>query len=149
MNTTLSPATLSPSPGAASLAGMQVLVIDDDPFVHELLGSMLAKLGIQRVSRAADGQAGVAALAAGRQPDLVICDLHMPGKDGFQVMEDMAARGYEGAVLLLSGMEQRVLNSAALMGRFHHLHLLGVLQKPVSRQVLGELLGKVRLKGTV
>lgn len=128
---------------ATPTASLNVLLVDDDPFTHELLGSMLRSLGVTRVSSASDGTRGVAALK-GSAPDLVVCDLHMPGMDGFQVMEAMAAEGYRGAVILLSGMEERVLNSAALMGRLHHLKLLGVVHKPVSRQALSDLLGQVR-----
>ncbi|NHZ42873.1 MULTISPECIES: response regulator [Massilia] len=128
-----------------TLAALHVLLVDDDPFMLELLGSMLNKLGVTRVSQAADGERGVAALASGRgMPDVVICDIHMPGKDGFQVMEAMAAGGYKGAVVLLSGMDARTLNSAALMARFHHLNVLGVMTKPVSRAALADLLARVR-----
>ncbi len=122
-------------------ASLHILLVDDDPFTHELLGGMLRTLGVTRVSSASDGERGVAALRSGA-PDLVICDLHMPGMDGFQVMEAMAAAGYRGCVILLSGMEERVLHSAALMGRFHHLKLLGVVHKPVSREALAELVAQ-------
>ncbi|WP_166879636.1 response regulator [Massilia mucilaginosa] len=128
-----------------TLAALHVLLVDDDPFMLELLGSMLNKMGVMRVSQAADGERGVAALDGGRSmPDVVICDIHMPGKDGFQVMEAMAASGYKGAVVLLSGMDARTLNSAALMARFHHLNVLGVMTKPVSRAALSDLLARVR-----
>ena len=51
--------------------------------------------------------------------------------------------GYN-AVILLSGMDERTLNSAALMGRFHHLNVLGVVAKPVSRSALTELVSRAR-----
>ncbi|MDM5177576.1 response regulator [Massilia sp. DJPM01] len=138
-------ATSTPTKLSSPLASLRVLLVDDDPFMLDLLGSMLDKLGLTRVSRASDGERGVAAIG-GRHgvPDVVICDIHMPGKDGFQVMEAMAASGYKGAVVLLSGMDARTLNSAALMARFHHLNVLGVMTKPVSKAALAELLAKVR-----
>ncbi|MDQ1812190.1 response regulator [Massilia sp. CCM 9210] len=139
MTATSTPTKLSPP-----LASLHVLLVDDDPFMLELLGSMLDKLGVGRVSQATDGERGVAAIGGARgMPDVVICDIHMPGKDGFQVMEAMAASGYKGAVVLLSGMDARTLNSAALMARFHHLHVLGVMTKPVSKAALSDLLAKV------
>jgi CheY-like chemotaxis protein len=141
MNQPDSPSSPPTSPAGAALSSLHVLLVDDDSFMLELLASMLRKLGVGRVALAADGQRAVAAFEAGRAvPDLIICDINMPGKDGFQVMEEISAKGYKGAVVLLSGMTARVLNSAALMGRFHHLNVLGVLQKPVSREGLGELL---------
>ena len=132
---------------AHSFSRLGVLLIDDDPFTHELLGSMLRQLGVTRIASAADGERGLAALRDGYgQPDVIICDINMPGKDGFEVMEAMAARHFEGAVILLSGMPERVLNSAALMGRFHHLNVLGVVNKPVSKAALSGLLAKVTPK---
>ncbi len=129
----------SPSP----LSALHVLLVDDDSFMLELLDTMVRKLGVSRVGQAADGQRALAAFDGGKvPPDLIICDINMPGKDGFQVMEEIGAKGYKGSVVLLSGMTSRVLNSAALMGRFHHLNVLGVLQKPVSREALGDLLSR-------
>lgn len=139
--------TMTDLPTAStSLASLQVLLVDDDPFTHELLGGMLRKLGVSRIATANDGAAGLAALKGAGAPDLVICDLNMPGKDGFQLMEEMAASGYAGAVVLLSGMQPRVLNSAALMARFHQLNVLEVVAKPVSRDALARLLGRVGQK---
>lgn len=127
---------------STSLSQLHVLVIDDDSFMIELLAKMLGTLGVGRVSSAGDGERGLACLGGLRAPDVVICDLHMPGKDGFEVMEAISAAGYGGGVILLSGMSSRVLNSAALMGKFHHLNLLGVLQKPASKQALADALHK-------
>lgn len=140
MNTMTDLPTLS----AAGNDNLHVLVIDDDPFTHELLGGMLRKLGVRRIANATDGAAGIAALQGSSTPDLVICDLNMPGQDGFQLMEAMASKGFAGAVVLLSGMQQRVLNSAALMGRFHKLNILDVVAKPVSRDALANLVSRAR-----
>lgn len=129
---------------ATAHADLHVLLVDDDSFTQDLLASMLRKLGVVQISSAADGESGSAALRGGALPDLVICDLNMPGKDGFQLMEAMAASGYRGAVVLLSGMQPRVLNSAAVMGRFHQLNVLDVVAKPVARAVLADLLGRAR-----
>ena len=140
---TMNPIAHPAAPPTATRS-LNVLLVDDDPFMHELLRGMLGGLGVSRISVAADGDCGLAALAEGRsRPDLIICDLHMPGKDGFEVMETLARRGFTGSVLLLSGMDARTLNSAALMGRFHHLNVLGVLAKPVSRAALAEMLSRV------
>ena len=145
--TTLSPSTPASIPASTSLSSLSVLLIDDDPFMHELLSSMLRKLGITRIAIAADGERGMAAIgSAAGAPDVIVCDLNMPGKDGFEVMEALAARHFGGSVILLSGMPERVLNSAALMGRFHHLNVLGVVTKPVSKAALAGLLGQVKAK---
>lgn len=117
------------------------LVIDDDRLMLALISDLLEDQGVGHVSNAESGQSALAALdRAGTPPELVVCDLNMPGGDGFQVMEELARRKYKGAVLLVSGMAQRYLNSAALMAKFHQLDILGTLAKPLDAQRLGSAL---------
>ena len=62
-----------------------VLIIDDEPVNRQLLRRFLAAAGDYAISEAASGEQGLAA-AAESPPDLVICDVVMPGgMDGFEL----------------------------------------------------------------
>ena len=123
---------------------LQVLLVDDDSFMLELVSDMLRDLGVERITTALDGKRGFAAFESARiPPDLIICDINMPGKDGFQFMELIADKKYAGGVILISGMEGRIIHSAELMARFHHLNILGSLQKPIAKATLAALVAKV------
>jgi two-component system, OmpR family, response regulator len=63
----------------------RVLLIDDDARLFELLAQYLEPHGI-RVSHAADGGRGLAALEQGAF-DAVLLDVMMPGMDGLQVCQ--------------------------------------------------------------
>lgn len=64
-----------------------VLVIDDNANGRELVRTVLEKLGFT-VHEACDGLEGLD--AAGKlQPDLIVLDLHMPGLNGFEVVEKL------------------------------------------------------------
>jgi CheY-like chemotaxis protein/anti-sigma regulatory factor (Ser/Thr protein kinase) len=73
--------------GVAKGEPVKVLAIDDDPIVLELIGTMLGAEGFT-VLRARSGEEGLV-LARQELPALVICDLLMPGIDGFEVVEQL------------------------------------------------------------
>jgi len=72
---------------------IRVLLADDRRVVREGLGTLLGLLdGIELVGTAADGEEAVA-LAAERDPDVVLMDLRMPRCDGIEAIRRLAERG--------------------------------------------------------
>lgn len=71
--------------------GIQVLLVEDDPFQRELLGAMLeAHLPSLRLRVAGDGYEGL--IRAGQQtPDVLIADIAMPGMDGLRMLRSLMA----------------------------------------------------------
>ncbi len=67
----------------------RILVIEDEETVRKNLVRLLDLEGY-RVEEAANGTEGVAA-ALSRKPDLVICDIGMPGLNGFGVLARLRA----------------------------------------------------------
>lgn len=122
---------------------MHVLLVDDDGFMLELIADMLSDLGVENITTAVDGKKGFAAFQAAKlAPDIVICDINMPNTDGFQLMELLAKENSSCGFILMSGLDQRYVNSATLMAKFHHLNILGALQKPVEKGALAALIAK-------
>ncbi len=66
---------------------MKILVIDDEPQIRRALRVGLEQNNYQ-VFLAASGEEGLD-LAASRMPDLIILDLAMPGKSGFDVCKEL------------------------------------------------------------
>lgn len=128
----------------ASIDLIFALIVDDDPFMLDLTEEMLQQLGVVNVARAQSGQDAIYQFEHGQtRPHLVLIDLHMPNKDGFQLMEALSGRGYDGAVIIVSGQASRVLHSAELMAQFHQLNILGSLEKPVQREALLQTINKM------
>ena len=67
-----------------------ILVVDDEPDITALVAYHLAKQGF-RVSTAANGVEAVK-LAHDERPDLVVLDLMLPGRSGFEVLEELRRR---------------------------------------------------------
>jgi signal transduction histidine kinase len=65
-------------------AARKILVIDDDEGFRQVIVKSLSRQGFEVVA-ASGGEAGVS-LAAETLPDLIVCDLTMPGMDGYEVL---------------------------------------------------------------
>ncbi|SAL13891.1 CheR family methyltransferase [Caballeronia telluris] len=75
-------------PGESSvLAGLSLLVVDDDAETGHALGSLLTLEGA-RVATATNGAEALAALGRERY-DLLVCDVGMPVMDGYQLMREV------------------------------------------------------------
>jgi CheY-like chemotaxis protein len=87
--------------------GKRILAIDDDPSMLVLVSNILGAAGFE-VEIAADGSA---ALSSIRQspPDLVVCDVQMPGLDGFQVLDRVRGDRTTAGLpfVLLTGLNDR------------------------------------------
>ena len=68
----------------------RILVIEDNPANMELVRYVLEAFGYA-VCAAVDGESGLA-LALADPPDLVICDLQLPGIDGIEVAKRLKAQ---------------------------------------------------------
>ncbi|MFC5471576.1 response regulator transcription factor [Cohnella suwonensis] len=78
----------------------KILVIDDDPWLHEILGLFLEAEGYQ-VYSAYGGSEGLSMLNS-VDPDLIILDLHMPDTDGTELCRQIRL-SYHQPILFLSG----------------------------------------------
>jgi len=67
----------------------RILIVEDHPANLELMRYLLAAYG-HTVLVATDGPSGLAA-AARTRPDLVLCDLQLPGYDGFELLRRLRA----------------------------------------------------------
>lgn len=65
----------------------KILVIEDDPVIRNSILKLLQTEAMEAVN-AADGKSGVE-LARQQPPDLIICDIMMPGLNGYQVLEEL------------------------------------------------------------
>jgi two-component system OmpR family response regulator len=84
-------------------AGRRVLVADDEEYTRDLLATALRFVGYE-VGLAADGQEAYAAVRAFR-PDLIVLDVMMPARDGFEVLDALRRDGVDTPVIFLSARD--------------------------------------------
>ena len=83
----------------------RILVVDDEPNIVELLRLYLEKEGFAVVA-ARDGEEALA-LHARHDPDLVVLDLMLPKRDGFEVCRELRRRG-DTPILMLTARSDDV-----------------------------------------
>jgi PAS domain S-box-containing protein len=114
--------------------GKQVLVIDDDSDSRILLTQHIEECGC-RVLAVDCGEQGLQ-LAERFRPDLIVLDLMMPGMSGWEVLK--ALKGHPA----LASVPVVVVSIVARENRGSILGAVDVLDKPVSREALHELLAR-------
>ncbi|UCD64629.1 MAG: response regulator [Candidatus Zixiibacteriota bacterium] len=81
---------------------IRILVIDDSEVIRRLLEDYLTDLGY-RVDTAEDGLKGVEKALAGDY-QIIICDMHMPKKDGPDVYSDVTSRKPDVAFIMTDSL---------------------------------------------
>ncbi len=106
------------SPHARRVPGppMNVLIVDDEPLVAETLRLIFLQSGyrVQAVHNAGEARRA----AASTSPDLVICDIEMPGEDGVELMRHLGRELPHCPVLVLTGdysHDRRIRQTASCM----------------------------------
>lgn len=124
-------------------SAIRILVLDDESFMLKLLTRMLAKLGFVTVKACDSGRVALETFdSPNSPPDLILLDLNMPEMDGVEFVRHLVERHYGGSLILVSGEDERMLQTAEKLVRTHKIPVLGHLQKPVKPEELEAMLGK-------
>jgi DNA-binding response OmpR family regulator len=121
----------------------RLLLIDDEPALADYLASAARTCGFDPIVTARDEEFREALVA--HRPEMVAIDLGMPGADGVELTRFLADQNYRGPVLIVSGFDRRVLESAFRLGEALGLNMVGPVEKPVRFDVLEEILSKLKL----
>lgn len=120
----------------------RLLLIDDEPALAEFLANAARETGFEPVITSEDWQFREEFLA--QRPNMVALDLGMPGMDGVELLRFLADQDYHAPVLIVSGFDRRVLESAFRLGEALGLSMAGPLEKPVRLEHLEALLNQLK-----
>lgn len=133
---------VKPAPPAPWRGTGTVLVVDDEPFVRQVLRALLQRLGFEVLL----AEHGEEALERLREPGveirLVFLDLTMPRMDGAQTMVEMRKLATPPPVILMSGYAE-----SEILRQFADHPPTAFLQKPFNAAALTERVRQV-LDGT-
>ena len=92
----------APSAPSTDASPTRVLLVDDDARIREVLARLLSSARFQ-VFEAASTDAALALLDRDGEIPLIVTDLHMPGRDGQELLREVRRRYPDTAVVMLTG----------------------------------------------
>lgn len=115
----------------------KALIVDDHPFIREMVKMLLIKANFQIVGETDNG---ATALELARQhiPHLIILDLSMPKLDGLEVLGRLSLLGLPIKVLVLTSKESSIYADRCLRAG-----ATGYMEKSESVELLAEAINKV------
>jgi two-component system, sensor histidine kinase SagS len=144
------PKTLLGDPNAATkadpaLAGKRILVADDEAAIRQTIADLLTRHGC-KVTQAKDGAEAIGFLASQPAFDLVLSDIKMPKKNGYEIFAAAQKLGHKAPVILMTGFGYDPSHSIV---RASQEGLAAVLFKPFKvDQLMEEVKKAVMARGS-
>lgn len=107
-----------------------LLIIDDEADICELIADIAETQGFAP-SHISD-PLKVESYLQDHHPQGIMMDLMMPGIDGVELLRDLGDSIKDCAIMLMSGHDSRVLNSARRLGSAHGLNIIDTVEKPID-----------------
>ena len=121
------------------MTAKKILVVDDQPDMCEVVCEIAEVCGHQAISAT---DADTFNNVYDDSFTTIILDLVMPGTDGIEMLRTLAERDCKAAIILMSGFDKKVLDTARQLGTAHGLNVVGSLLKPFRIAALQKLLDK-------
>ena len=113
------------------VSSIRILVAEDDENARSLLVDLLRELGHDVVAEVGTGEQAIARAREAR-PDVVLLDVHMPGRSGIEAAETIAHEVDETAVVLFTGDNTLTLSDRDAAATA----AIAFLQKPAPPRVI-------------
>lgn len=84
----------------------RILIIEDEPNIRELVGYNLSAAGYEPLM-AEDGRKGLD-MAVSERPDLILLDIMLPGKNGYDICKELRQQGNNTPIIMLTAKNEEI-----------------------------------------
>ncbi|MEI8396571.1 MAG: EAL domain-containing response regulator, partial [Rhodospirillaceae bacterium] len=119
----------------------RLLVIDDDQEIADFVSSVGQMSGFeaQTACNGADFEKTYNAWI----PTAIVLDLQMPGVNGIDIIRSLANKSSKSQIIVMSGVDLKIIESVRLLGLSYGLNIASVIQKPVRAADLQEIFSEI------
>ena len=120
---------------------LHIMLVDDEPSILDLTSRFLEQMGCRKITPCQSGQSALDKYRESKNSfDVIICDLNMPEMNGVELIRHLSEENFHGGIILLSGEDERILETAKDLAKARNLNVLGYISKPFNREALEILL---------
>ncbi|OFY93540.1 MAG: DNA-binding response regulator [Bacteroidetes bacterium RIFCSPLOWO2_12_FULL_31_6] len=113
---------------------MKAIIVDDERLAREELKNLLMDFPNMEIIAECDNAEAAITAVDNLKPDVVFLDIHMPGKDGFGVLEEL---DYIPHIIFVTAYDEYALKA-------FEVNALDYLLKPIQLERLKEAINKVK-----
>src|SRR3989337_1147316 len=111
------------------MTSLRLLMCDDKAEVGDFVRRVAEDVGYEMKFTDEAGDFG--RLYRSFDPNLVILDLAMPNVDGIELLHLLAEEHCRAPILLMSGLDPSMRETALRLGRAYRLNMAGIVAKPI------------------
>lgn len=122
-----------------------VLIIDDSRAICEVLRAMLVDFGVTDVKYCLSSELALQKIM--KDPsrfDALFIDLHMDGMDGLELMHKLNEIRYRGGIVVMSGLEKKILDFTLEVISNYNLRILGSAEKPLEKTLIAFMVKRIQ-----
>jgi EAL domain-containing protein (putative c-di-GMP-specific phosphodiesterase class I) len=128
------------------MSGGRLVILDDEKDICAFVAQVASGCGFEVYSTTRPRR--FLEHIANHPPAVIILDLKIPEMDGIEVLRQLSELHVSADILLMSGVGDRILDTAMRIGNERGLHMVGLLAKPIRLEDLRERLNVISQSDT-